>query len=136
MPATRRWKDLPVAVETGGTTRSNRAQRAVLRFVAAEELSQAAASVLATVPEWWRRRAKELGIHGGALCDVTQAIDTQPPIAVELLAELPIREDLLDSGPEALSDAYVVALDDRVRIADGRHYTPAPLADEMYRRAV
>ena len=55
-----------------------------------------------------------------------------PPIPLD---GVPPREDLLDGGPEELANAYVVALDERVRSAEGRHYTPDRLAGVMYEQA-
>ncbi|MEJ8649669.1 Eco57I restriction-modification methylase domain-containing protein [Streptomyces sp. MS1.AVA.3] len=53
-----------------------------------------------------------------------------------MLRDVPAREDLLNVSPEELADAYVVALDDHVRTADGKHYTPPLLAQGLYQQAV
>ena len=56
-----------------------------------------------------------------------------PPIPLD---GIPPREDLLDAGSEELANAYVVALDERARSAEGRHYTPDRLAGVMYEQAL
>jgi adenine-specific DNA-methyltransferase len=88
-------------------------------------MSAAALSVLATVPEWWRRRVAAAGIGFMSLAN--------PPVPIEGVGR---REDLLDASPEDLANAYVIALDERVRSAEGRHYTPGYLAVHLYRQAV
>jgi adenine-specific DNA-methyltransferase len=88
-------------------------------------MSAAALSVLATIPQWWRRRVDAAGVGVMSLAD--------PPVSIEGVGG---REDLLDASAEELANAYVIALDERVRSAEGRHYTPGYLAVHLYRQAV
>jgi adenine-specific DNA-methyltransferase len=116
--------------------RANRGQRAVMAASGAASLSQAALSVLATVPAWWHRRARAAGLRATQALDIEAAVATGPGFDPGLLGAAEVREDLLDAEPEVLADAYVVSLDTTVRTADGRHYTPAPLAEALNRQAV
>jgi adenine-specific DNA-methyltransferase len=109
------------------TTRANRAARAVMGDGQAYEWSNAAQAVLAVVPRWWERRAAAAGLT--MTTDLALA-----PLPISLNG-VPPREDLLDAAPEQLADAYVVALDERVRTAEGRHYTPDYLAGVLYEQA-
>ena len=59
------------------------------------------------------------------------AIDV-PPVPLD---GVPSREDLLDAAPDEFANAYVVALDEHVRSAEGRHYTPGCLAETLYEQA-
>lgn len=109
-----------------GRARSNRASRVVMGDTQAEVLPPAAQAVLAVVPGWWQRRAAAAG--------VTAALPAAaPPIPLD---GVPPRADLLDASPETLANAYVVALDERVRSAEGRHYTPDHLAATLYEQAL
>ena len=89
--------------------------------------SPAAQEVLAVVPKWWERRAAAAGVSIPAELAVAA-----PPISLD---GVPPREDLLEAAPEQLANAYVVALDERVRSAEGRHYTPDRLAGALYEQA-
>ena len=89
--------------------------------------SPAARAVLAAVPQWWKRRAAAAGVK----VSPELAIDL-PPVPLD---GLPPREDLLDAAPDELANAYVVALDEHVRSAEGRHYTPDYLAETLYAQA-
>jgi adenine-specific DNA-methyltransferase len=100
------------------------------------DLSQEALAVLATVPAWWRKRATAVGLRAAGALDVATAVACPPGVEPALLDATALREDLLDVSAEELADAYVVALDDAVRTSDGRHYTPAPLAQALYRQAI
>ena len=62
----------------------------------------------------------------------TELAIAAPPISLD---GAPPREDLLEAAPEKLANAYVVALDERVRSAEGRHYTPDRLAGTLYEQA-
>lgn len=108
----------------------NRARRGRL-IIGDDELSEAALSVLATVPDWWARRAAGSGLSGVFL-DVRYAVAAEPPIEPAALATADHRSDLLDAAPEQLGEAYVTALDRTVRSHTGRHYTPAALADALW----
>ncbi|MFF6801119.1 hypothetical protein [Streptomyces sp. NPDC012616] len=115
--------------------RANRAQRAVMAASGTTDLSADALAVLATVPEWWRRRAVAAGLRAVQALNPESAIALSAGFEMDLLYDAVPREDLLDASPERLADAYVVALDKAVRTSDGRHYTPAPLAQALYRQA-
>ncbi len=118
------------AVTTGSSVdnaRANRASRAVMSDRNASGWSLAAQAVLAIVPKWWEHRAAAVGVS--MPMDLAAGA---PPIP---LNGVPPRDDLLDAGPEELANAYVVALDERVRSAEGRHYTPERLAGVLYKQA-
>jgi adenine-specific DNA-methyltransferase len=51
------------------------------------------------------------------------------------LAGLPCRDDLLGVSAEEFGQAYALALDSQVRAKNGRHYTPAALADALWKQA-
>lgn len=99
-------------------------------------LSASALAVLAAVPSWWQRRVSAAGVPPGDCWPVEEAVGAVCPIGPGDLAGVPARKDLLDARPEALADAYVAALDEPVRAAHGRHYTPPQLAAGLYRQAV
>ncbi|MCI3270112.1 Eco57I restriction-modification methylase domain-containing protein [Streptomyces cylindrosporus] len=116
--------------------RANRARRAVLATQGGTELSRSALSVLAAVPHWWERRVDAAKIDNGQTLGIDAAVAFPSALGWEGLEAVPPREDLFDASPEELADAYVVALDDAVRTANGRHYTPIALAHELYEQAV
>lgn len=118
---------LPGRVPSVGNARANRASRAVMSDRNASGWSLAAQAVLAIVPKWWEHRAAAAGVS----VPMELAVGA-PPIPLD---GVPPREDLLDAGPEELANAYVVALDERVRSAEGRHYTPDRLAGVLYEQA-
>ncbi|MFJ8663124.1 Eco57I restriction-modification methylase domain-containing protein [Streptomyces sp. NPDC093795] len=124
-----------IEAEVAAATRANRAQRVMLRADGTADVSAEALSVLATVPHWWKRRAAAAGASSPQTFDFDDVMAFPKAFERDNLAGLPIREDLLDASPEELADAYVVALDGAVRTAEGRHYTPAPLAEILYRQA-
>jgi adenine-specific DNA-methyltransferase len=101
----------------------------------AADLSDEALSVLATVPSWWRRRAEAVGLRSAQALSIDEAIASRPCLDPELLYAAVPRDDLLDASAEELANAYVVALDSTVRTSDGRHYTPAPLAQALFEQA-
>ena len=109
------------------SARANRASRAVMGDRKASGWSPAALAVLAVVPRWWERRAAAAGVSMPAELAIAA-----PPISLD---GAPPREDLLQADPEKLANAYVVALDERVRSAEGRHYTPDRLAGTLYEQA-
>lgn len=109
---------------------AGRAERSFLPLEAATGLSVEALQVLATVPHWWRRKARQAGIRGPQ-ADLSSAVLATPPVGLEQLSPLTIREDLLNVSAEALGNAYVIALDKAVRSSDGRHYTPQLLAESL-----
>jgi adenine-specific DNA-methyltransferase len=108
----------------------NRAQRVVLHSAADQELTVAAQLMLASVPRWWRRRAREAGL------DVDLDVPFPAPLSgIEHYESAAVSHELIDTTPESLADAYVVALSDSVRTKEGRHYTPAALARALYKQA-
>ncbi len=112
--------------------RVNRAPRATLETGAPpSELSAAALQVLATVPAWWARRASEAGLDE-VHHRLDQALVADPPLAANVLAAIPPRDDLLDADAYELGETYVQGLDASVRTARGRHYTPEALASELW----
>ncbi|WP_198045581.1 Eco57I restriction-modification methylase domain-containing protein [Kitasatospora mediocidica] len=117
------------------TARTNRAQRAVMEANGTKDLSPKALAVLATVPEWWARRASAVRLRAASALRLDEAV-AQSGFDQSLLIGIAPREDLVDASPEALANAYVTALDSSVRTADGRHYTPPALATALYDQAV
>ena len=92
--------------------------------------SEAVLQVLASVPAWWAHQANAVGLDAG-----WQSLDrAQPPPPVDwgdVAASVGA-----DATPAELGDAYVRALDPAIRLAEGRHYTPAPLAEQLWRELV
>lgn len=87
-----------------------------------------AADVLAGIPGWWAQRAQAAGLSGKWL-DVTQVIDgAQPPH----LAEPAL---VITGSAEEVGELYVTALPSQQRAEHGRHYTPKPLAAELWNKA-
>lgn len=118
--------------------RANRARRAVLATdLAFLDITEQALAVLRAVPAWWSRRAAECGLTGDA-ADVGAAVSMAAPVDLapgDGSSGLE-RPDLLDAAPEALADAYVLALDPHVRTRHGRHYTPALLAQSLWEQTI
>ncbi|MGV7744329.1 Eco57I restriction-modification methylase domain-containing protein [Mycobacterium pseudokansasii] len=87
------------------------------------------AEVLAGVPGWWAERAAAAGL-GGKWLDVTQVIDGVVPPEQFIAAS-----GALKGSAEQLGSRYVSALPSRERSDHGRHYTPMPLAAELWEKA-
>lgn len=100
----------------------------------ASTMSAGARAVLATVPDWWARRAAEAGLSGACL-EVGSALAALPPTELAVVSTAQTRTDLLDATAEQLGDAYVTALDPTVRAHTGRHYTPPELARALWEQA-
>ncbi|MFD6940913.1 hypothetical protein ACFWAP_32775 [Streptomyces goshikiensis] len=125
-----------IEAEAVETTRANRAQRAFLAAHGSADLSARSLAVLAAVPHWWRRRAAAAGATDSHTLGIDDAMSfPTAPLDWDDLDGITAREDLFDASPEELADAYVVSLESSVRTADGRHYTPAPLAEALYQQA-
>ena len=88
--------------------------------------SRSIANVLATVPGWWARRAVEVGLPP-CWRDWESALG-QPPAP---LSGSPC-EHLYDASAVAMGEAYVRASDPSTRLREGRHYTPAVLAEVLW----
>jgi adenine-specific DNA-methyltransferase len=89
----------------------------------------ATSAVLSYVQGWWRSRAEQVGLSGEWL-DVEYAIDADLP--------LDLQADSAELGPlsaHELGLAYVETLSAISRSEHGRHYTPAPLAEQLWRQA-
>lgn len=82
------------------------------------------AEVLGRIPTWWERRAAEVGL-APEWRDWNRALG-RPPVALEPTPRL------LDESPYEIGEAYITALEPVVRLRHGRHYTPAPLAAELW----
>lgn len=89
------------------------------------ELTPGANALLAAVPAWWSSRAAATGLSGAWL-DVRHALAAQPPTG---LANPPAP---VVTGDQDLGSAYVAALSAEVRARHGRHYTPTPLAEQLW----
>ncbi len=94
--------------------------------VASEPHASRVRDVVATIPSWWASRARSAGLPP-KWQDWYLALP-EPPFP---LVGSPI-EDLCDSGPAALGEAYVRALDPPTRLREGRHYTPQLLAEVLW----
>jgi len=93
-------------------------------------VSVPAAAVLGGVRDWWARRAEAVGLDGLWL-DVRWAVAADPP-----QLDLPdVPPATLAGTAEEIGQAYVSALPDQERSKHGRHYTPRPLADELWAMA-
>lgn len=127
----------PSVLEAGVVTvaRANRAQRGFLAARDTADLSAQALAVLAALPHWWRRRAAEAGVTSSQTLGFEDEMALPPGFEWQGLASVAPREDLFDASPQQFANAYVVALDGAVRTAEGRHYTPAPLAEALYTHA-
>jgi adenine-specific DNA-methyltransferase len=111
--------------------RAARGQRAVPVPVspapASTPISAAAAALLAGIPDWWACRAEAAGLDG-LWPDVQWAVAAEPP-QLDLPDEHPAT---LTGSAEEIGQAYVSALPDNERSKHGRHYTPQPLAEELW----
>lgn len=85
------------------------------------------ATVLAGVPEWWAQRANAAGLSGKWL-DVSQAVDAALP--EEVASPFDVPEQV--GTAEQLGERYVASLGTKDRSDHGRHYTPQPLAAELW----
>jgi adenine-specific DNA-methyltransferase len=83
--------------------------------------------VLAGVRDWWASRAEAAGLTGPWL-DVERAVAAEPPTSG--LPAAPAAP--LTGTAEQVGQAYVSALPGAERSAHGRHYTPPPLAGELW----
>lgn len=83
--------------------------------------------MLATVPAWWSRRARLVGL-AEEWRDWKRAL-VAPPVA------LPPREPdaLAQLSSHSLGERYVCALSQEARLTYGRHYTPKALAEALWR---
>ena len=111
---------LPVREARGQRTATAAATSSVL-------LSEPAAPVLAGVKDWWARRAEAAGLSGLWL-DVQWAVATEP-LPVSLSGS---QATTLTGTAEEVGHAYVSALSGVERSKHGRHYTPQPLAAELW----
>ncbi|WP_155729137.1 Eco57I restriction-modification methylase domain-containing protein [Mycobacterium avium] len=85
--------------------------------------------ILGGVPGWWAQRAQAAGLSGKWL-DVTQVISGA--VAPD---HLPATSIDLQGSAEQLGEQYVAALPVQDRSDHGRHYTPMPLAAELWEKA-
>jgi adenine-specific DNA-methyltransferase len=99
-----------------------------LRFRADSFMLPRTEQVLGSVGAWWATKASQAGLTG-KWTDVTQALSALPP------AELP-QSSLDDVGadvtPEMLGQLYVNSLPGGERSKEGKHYTPAVLAERLW----
>ncbi len=90
-------------------------------------IASAAAGVLGGLGDWWATRAEAAGLSGPWL-DVHWAIDAQAP-TIEYSG--PATSGLTGNA-EQVGQSYVLALPADERAKYGRHYTPQPLAAELW----
>jgi adenine-specific DNA-methyltransferase len=108
--------------------REARGQRPVSAVAsAATPVCSSAAAVLGGVAEWWARQAEAAGLSGRWL-DVSWAVSAESPSLADVAGPT---VKLLGSAEE-VGQAYVSALPSSERSKYGRHYTPQPLADELW----
>lgn len=84
-------------------------------------------NVVSRIPGWWERRLAGLPAEWRGW---ERALDS-PPVAIE---EVP--STLLEETAYELGEAYIDALDPATRLQHGRHYTPALLAEELWREVL
>lgn len=96
------------------------------------ELTPTATAVLAAIPTWWTARAQAAGLSGDWL-DVHRAVDARSPVVTAAEPSLDVTWGTL-SG-EDVGGAYVEALAPGIRARHGRHYTPRPLAEQLWAMA-
>lgn len=104
-------------------------RRAIASADPAAELTPTAAAVVAAIPAWWASRAAAAGLSGDWL-NVEWAIDALPPCPVP--ERPPLEEEWGPLTGSEVGQAYVQALSLETRSRHGRHYTPAPLAEELW----
>lgn len=85
--------------------------------------------MLSAVPDWWAGRARAAGLSGRWL-DVGWAVDSELPDSLADSTDVQ-----LDGNSEDIGLTYVSALDPEDRAQHGRHYTPKPLAAELWAMA-
>ena len=108
--------------------REARGQRAVVDAASSPTpISAPAAAVLAGVSDWWARRAEAAGLNGTWL-DVHDAIAAEPPESCLSVGSAVA----LTGTAEEVGQAYASALPGAERSKHGRHYTPQPLAAELW----
>ena len=90
-------------------------------------LSEPAAALLAGVKDWWARRAEAAGLSGLWL-DVGWAVAAEPPH----IGFSDLQATALTGTAEEVGQAYVSAMPGVERSKHGRHYTPQPLAAELW----
>lgn len=98
----------------------------------AADLTPVAAAVLSAVPAWWQAQARAAGLQGEWL-DVEKAIDCAPPVALD--PDLNLEDAWRPLNGYEVGAAYVEALSPGTRARHGRHYTPAPLAQQLWSMA-
>ncbi len=86
-------------------------------------------AVLASVAEWWAIRADKAGL-GGSWADVTQALEAQPPFPLPAVPRMDAVGAFTSS--EELGQLYVESLAGAERAKEGKHYTPAILAERLW----
>jgi adenine-specific DNA-methyltransferase len=111
--------------------REARGQRAVPAPVSAApavaSTSASVAALLAGIPDWWACRAQAAGLDGPWL-NVQWAVAADP-----LQLDSPkVHQAVVTGSAEEIGQAYVSALPDDERSKHGRHYTPKPLAEELW----
>lgn len=86
-------------------------------------------AVLASVAHWWSLRAAKAGLNS-PWTDVTYALKAQPPFP---LPTVPRMAEIGDStSSEQLGLLYVESLAGAERAKEGKHYTPAILAERLW----
>lgn len=87
------------------------------------------AEVLSRMPHWWERQATAAGLPA-EWRHWELALDA-PPVALE--ESVP---RLLDESMYEIGEAYIQALEPSIRLLHGRHYTPRPLAEALWREVL
>lgn len=93
-------------------------------------IAAGAQSVLAGVPAWWAIRAEAAGLDGRWL-DVFWAVEAHKP-EIDFSSS---QSSHVKGTAEQVGQAYVSALSALERSKNGRHYTPKPLAAELWAMA-
>ncbi len=96
----------------------------------APAVPRAVLDVLATIPEWWARRAHAAGLPPRSAD--WRILSSEPPVA--LSGSPLVGLEVADAAE--VGAAYAGALDPATRLREGRHYTPAGLAAELWHEIV
>jgi len=118
---------LPLPLSNPVPVREARGQRAVTApDREPPTLAPGAAAVVAGLGDWWAARAAAAGLSGSWL-DVRTAVAAQEPDLAVRVTPATVKGTAEDVGM-----AYVTGLAASDRSKNGRHYTPAPLAGQLW----
>ncbi|MGG6380335.1 Eco57I restriction-modification methylase domain-containing protein [Paenarthrobacter sp. NEAU-H11] len=111
---------------------ATQARVGVPSVITAPSLPAGALAVVASLPNWWRKRALRAGLDGFAL-DLSKAVQTAPPAV--WLGSPDFSGVSLENSSYQIGGLYVNSLDPAVRADKGKHYTPPALARNLWSMA-